>query len=84
MAKRNKTFSEFDILRIISHHLTEFERDYVICTILVSTGFLGSPKNAKQTLKLIKSLSNLPTGILDVVKDLVEAITGEQRYNPDT
>lgn len=84
MARRNKTFSEFDILRIVAHHLTDFERDYVICSILVATGFIGGKKSPKQTLTLLKGLTNLPTGILGILGDLVESISGETRYNPDT
>lgn len=81
MPRRERTFTDDDILRFITNNLTVGERDYVICSILLGTGSLGNPVGPNKIIDLAKTF--VKGGLAGAVLDLIGEILSEGKYNKD-
>lgn len=85
MPRRNRTFTETDVMRFILTNLTDIERDTVICTVVgltgarlrgsVSTGDIIDFLNAFKAASLV--------GKLLLVKDLRDGVRTLPKYDRD-
>lgn len=83
MPRRDRTFTEVDILRFIANNLDSTERDRVICDILELTGHSGGTISNKTIFRALKSLISGPLRIIGLTFEIAEAISGEGKYSPD-
>lgn len=84
MPRRNRRFTDADMLRFIGSNLSEIDREVVICSILLATGNTKQG-TAREIAGLLKDLaSGKRLEVFKAAFELVELIVGgEKRFNAD-
>jgi hypothetical protein len=80
MARRDPTFSDTDVVRIIRNNLTTAERERVICLILISTGKINGRVSGAAIIKFLRDFRGGPIG--EIIGALVD-LAGDPKFDAD-